>query len=45
MGMGLIVGLAGWWFSGQVMGMAQAKDKGIKGGKVTVRLLTEAGKP
>lgn len=39
------VGLAGWWFSGQVMGMAQAKGKGIEGGKVTVRLLTEAGQP
>ena len=43
--LGGAVGLAGWWFSGQVMGMAQAKDKGIKGSKVMVRLLTEAGKP
>ena len=43
--LGGAVGLAGWWFSGQVMGMAQTKDKGIKGGKVMVRLLTEAGKP
>ena len=43
MGMGLIVGLAGWWFSGQVGAMSEKKDM-KKGGVVQVRLMTQDGK-
>ena len=43
MGMGLIVGLAGWWFSGQVGAMSEKKDI-KKGGVVQVRLMTQDGK-
>ena len=43
MGLGLVVGLAGWWFSGQIGGMAQAKERKT-GESVKIRLVTEEGK-
>lgn len=44
MGMGLFLGLAGWWFSGQLVGMSEAKNT-QEVGRVTVRLRTGEGKP
>ena len=43
MGLGLLVGLAGWWFSGHLGAMAQAKERKA-GESVKIRLMTEEGK-
>ena len=45
MGLGVVVLLAGWWFSGQIGGMAQAKEKKGSPATVKVRLMKEDGKP